>query len=412
MFIGSSHLLTFDRDGALTCWTLPKCQAEYTMKVESNALVLLSPGRHAFLVAQGISGRMMNALTGECQGVLRDPATTGAGSPFAMAFRSDGAAVAGSYPFNKTNTTLVEWDLESGKVRKEIWVPHMATGLAWCGPSLLAMRTTERSTNRFDAASFHFGKLLVVDLELQRTIWQYAGEWVRDVFAAPGDRYWYYAPSNILASVNLIAARLPDEKAAKMISAVPADKPLLAAKSKVRLTVEVTPARTVAKVDVVRKLLRDNYAQILTANDWTQDDKAPVELKVSLKERIGDPNMVLYRSSIRPYHRGGTAMVIHPIEVECELSVEDKSTHKKAWSIAKTTSYEREFETLRLNEWEQQLPADFLAAPWKAAIRWAKEQRVPATIFAANHYNALGGSSLTFQGAGPPQMLLEKTSKP
>ena len=86
-----------------------------------------------------------------------------------------------------------------------------------------------------------------------------------------------------------------------------ADAPVLGPGGKVKLTVEVTPARNIEKVDVLRNELRKRYEQMIGANGWVQDNAAPLELKLSLKEQIGGAALYLLRSPHVPI------IVDHPL---------------------------------------------------------------------------------------------------
>ncbi|MCR4415312.1 MAG: WD40 repeat domain-containing protein, partial [Thermoguttaceae bacterium] len=201
--------------GELTLWEIPACRAVYAYPAATVWSAALSPGRN--YIALRDEGRivMVEAATGEVQGVLPFPqgSVLGAWEPGAAAFSLDGTRFAAAWR-GETISDLVAWDLSTGALIADAHDVAPGQTLQWHGPGHLLVTQT--------------GTSYLVDLKRHAVVWryQYTGGW--PVAAPPDQRQWVVVQSPLRRTACLAAHTAVNQQVFRTVDAqVPGDQPPL-----------------------------------------------------------------------------------------------------------------------------------------------------------------------------------------
>jgi hypothetical protein len=285
--------------------------------------------------------------------------------------------------------------------------------VTWCGPRHVALTTFDLSPARKKTEQDRPepSPLLVADLDRERVVWQYQPGLGQGIDHMPDDRHWYLAAPQVTRPARLAALALPDKEAEAAIAAAPPVKPLVSPGDPVSLSVDLGLAADHEKSEEVRAGLQKRFEELMAHNKWTASTKAPRVFKVLLKERIGEEEMRLLLLRGRGHRVTiGPTMLIHPLEVRCEVSLTDDAG-KTLWTLARTFSAEHSERFIPLDRPERKLPESFRVQPWINAIGWAMDVQLPGKIYPPSYYEGIGESKLTPTGATRVRLLAQAPGK-
>ena len=253
-FVDTGQVVTINKAGMLILWSVPACQAVYTLDDAFQGSPATGPGRNLLFGFDGKTLRVLDALTGVLKGDGAAPTTNLGLRPELRAAADDDDGQRFAALFH--GGTLVVWDLKTGKVASEFAHASTATQIEWAGPKhvLIDGRT-------------------LVDLDANWTVWDYVNAPVSA--SGPDGWHWYLtrgAPGKdeaTLAAIDPLAGSL--EKA-EALAANPKAPAVIRPGSRVSIQVDLAGPPGDGNY---RKAITDALAAQLKANGLVVVDDGP-----------------------------------------------------------------------------------------------------------------------------------------
>jgi WD40 repeat protein len=267
-FVDPTLVLTLSQRGRLILWQLPNVKAVYEMEFDPWTSAVLTPGRKYAAVFQGTRLRFFEPKSGDFCGDLPLPyKNSGGARADQIAFSPSGRDLAMVVPGGEVSTVL-HWDLQSGKLVSEIPVAKASVGLDWSDADhLITGGGLSRGGHDFG------GECYLVDVRRKAIVWKYRLDRGCRLSQGPDQRQWLLARTNAYGAGYLGALAFSDpQMLAKVDAEFPANMPpLVGPGSKVRVVISGMVNSEVK--EALESSLRRNGCEVTSA--------APVTLMAS-----------------------------------------------------------------------------------------------------------------------------------
>lgn len=360
-FLDESRVLTMNKGGTLVLWALPDCKAEYVLESASRGLPAFSPGRKSLALFRNGGFRLIDPATGEARGdTTVGGSNAGPNGVQAVAFLPDGrelAAVIG--------TTLVRWELGTGKSLSEFPVAAEGKTLEYCGPNHVLLN----------------GNMLY-DLDRRKIVWYYNGGILAT--GSPDAMHWLVLGNPFNPGL-LGSLAFPDPSVDKLV-AQSEDKTIPAiVKPGAKVSVALEFGNPPRDADNYRKNLTKLLAGKLTSVGAAPADGQPVKLVARITEKPTGETVEFRQIGPGRGRTGGPQnRTIRLRNLDCELSIVDG---QGSISIAKSTMHMRQFGFVHMPAGETDVEAFMFNEAWKGAESWFRTLGMPS-------YVARGGSGV------------------
>ena len=363
-FVGSDHVGTINFEDRLIVWKLPECTPVYEIKEVVSAA--MSPGGKSLALAVGKRAELRDPATGAPQGAIE------LGGPvIALAFHPAGERLA-VINEEKKGTYLHEVDIKAGKALDPIPVPMSVQSCHWCGDDYLLLNNSA-----------------LFDVKQKTVAWTYEtpDQNTAHVKSPPDGRHWYLAKSNRGATVQVVAAELPDAAAkAKLGGAKLEPKMLVQPGGSVTVMAQIPerPDRAGFQAEALGLL---NKA--VTSSGVKDVKGQPVKLAVSMEFKQG--GMVPVQ-----FFGGGKQQQVQLQEKTIEITVAYDFNGAALWKTSNRLSNLGIFIRVPSVETAQKALDDDM---WDRARGFVGSLQLPAYVFSQESVYGLGTSTLT--GDGP-----------
>lgn len=196
-FVNADYFAAMNFENRLIVIKLPECQPVYELNECVSPVV--SPGGKMLAVGRGSLVELRDSVTGTPRGSLE----TG-GSLRALTFHPDGDRLA-AISFEKRGWFLHNIDLKTGRAAAPVPLPEAVQTCHWCGNAYLLLNNKS-----------------LFDVDQRTVAWSYdsSDPNIAHVALPPDNRHWYAAKVARGASVQIVAAELPDASALSKLTGV------------------------------------------------------------------------------------------------------------------------------------------------------------------------------------------------
>jgi len=391
-FVDDDHLLTVGQDGQLALWNLEKCQPVYSLPLATGSNVFMDESRKYFATLSGGVIHLVDAISGNSCTRLLMPKSKGPAVLSALAFRHDGRRLAGLL-YQKGARRLVAWNTDESEAICDITIPYESFRLSWTGPDHVALHDTQSSEDTARGRRH----MTLVDVPAQRVVWAYKLGSGTTCVDGPDDRFWVFAVDGNTLSRRLCAFDLPDPKAAELIAAAPAPKPVFGNETRVALKIHLGAMPDGLedrreREDQMEQDLREHFVDALNAQGVTVDQSAPVTFAVSMKTLTKD-DVLSIRSRYRLGRRATIVLSTSAVRARMSIQVGDELVLWEESKFAESS----EVESSRAPR-GMALSTFIHLGQWELARRWCLETPLPGPLYHLDAYRGVGESSLDASG--------------
>lgn len=269
-FIDDQRLLTLDKNGKLTLWSIAEAKALYQMQT-ACLVPTFSPNRKILAVFLGTRWDLLDPMTGESRGAIGVTTVTGMygnGKVSAFAFSPNGKRFAISGQANTRPVTAVG-NLEDGKVTTMFPTPSISNGaLIFCNDRYLLADHSR-----------------LIDLKQKMVVWTYINPLGGFRHSLDG-RLWQM---KTVGQPTLQGVRLPDTATASVLAMIDQHDPAqVVLKPGMSLAIDLQIAPSVADANVLRSQILSDLTNRLAQEGFTVANNAPLRMVISGQEKESD----------------------------------------------------------------------------------------------------------------------------
>lgn len=396
--LDDKRMLTFGSNGKLTSWSLPKCEAVYSLDMVASPNAFLNPPvcldsrRTRFAAVSIPSVRMVNAADGQCLGTFDSPMDfDDGGTCIRLAFSPDDSQLAMTWR-RAGEERLAVWDTSKGKLVRDVVLDAGGSELIWAAPEQLLIENYRKSQGRtrLDAVDPRGRTADLFDVKRGFVTWRYVVPLGRMAGWGPGNCAWYVTSESPTANGIFYPLALPTEESAAAMNKIPEPQAALTKGSQLGLSIQMKLREGSPSSEPQEKEVRGILEKQITLSGMQIVDRALFALRVQIDEGWNSDLMKLFQLG-----ELDRAPIVKELSWHCQLTLTDaagKSYWKRArlFTVAKPTMGRAdERELFSQNSRKEQ---------WKKVTDWLAKEPFPQEIADSKDRQAIGESALGARG--------------